>query len=661
MTTTAAQYEVIPLSQLEENPNNPRRMFEKVPLGELAASIVANGILVPLLVRESKPGHYQIVAGARRFRAAKMAKLEAVPCVVREFTDRQAMEAACVENMQRQDLHPIDEGISLNRMHDELHYTLDQLAEKIGRSNSFVSQRIHLAKLPATVQTLLLEEKIILSHALLVARIPSPKLQEKAAQAIARGMPNTGEKPMPYKAALDYVRRNYQCDLREAPFPTGDKTLVPDVGACGPCPFNSTNQRGLFDDVDGGGKGPAHCTNPDCFSRKTAANWQREREKAVEKGGEVLEGKAAEEALSSSAIVQDLKDSPHEDYTRRRSWKELTKGQELKPVLVHGRNGEAISCYRKADLVKAAKANKTKIFDKPKAIGPRSSSKPDPKAEAKRAQEDRIRDVVDTRLLAAIAQHGERMPYVAVLRLVAVTLASTCECEHLISKRRGLDLVTQWANRRQRFEPTTSKKLEQMTVEELQGLVLELLSDYEPELLADELGVDVKAVHKQAQKEDDVAQQADAAFDLRFGKLAPPVRFAVQALLAKPETEFKELKAEAKAKGVKLLPIEFGRAKSLVQKTSLSGLLQGTELTGFGFAKQELDKNLEATFDQIKKAGKAAGVKVTAKDVAGARAQFFDAPAKGKKKTTAELHLPKGAQPYATAGKGPGGATLAGD
>ncbi|WP_028400759.1 ParB/RepB/Spo0J family partition protein [Ectobacillus panaciterrae] len=153
----------IKLNQLRPNPYQPRKYFLKEAIQELKASILEHGILQPLIVRKSIKG-YEIVAGERRFRAAKEAKLETVPAVVRDMTDQQMMELALLENLQREDLTPIEEAAAYQKLMDELKFTQEQLAKRLGKSRPHIANHVRLLSLPPFIQELISNSTISMGH-----------------------------------------------------------------------------------------------------------------------------------------------------------------------------------------------------------------------------------------------------------------------------------------------------------------------------------------------------------------------------------------------------------------------------------------------------------------------------------------------------------------
>ncbi|WP_066310674.1 ParB/RepB/Spo0J family partition protein [Bacillus sp. FJAT-29814] len=153
----------IKVNELRPNPYQPRKHFQKEAIEDLKASILEHGILQPIIVRKSIKG-YEIVVGERRFRAAKEAKLETVPAVVRELTEQQMMELAVLENLQREDLNPIEEAIAYQTLMDKLKLTQEEVAKRLGKSRPHIANHIRLLSLPPKIQELISDGKITMGH-----------------------------------------------------------------------------------------------------------------------------------------------------------------------------------------------------------------------------------------------------------------------------------------------------------------------------------------------------------------------------------------------------------------------------------------------------------------------------------------------------------------
>jgi ParB family chromosome partitioning protein len=177
--------ETLPLREIEPDPGQPRKTFDDETLAELSASIAEHGLLQPIAVRPKPSGGYLIVAGERRWRASRMAGLTEVPVIVKDVTDEQAMELALVENLQREDLDPVEEAVGIRELMTRCDLTQEKAARKLGKSRSALANSLRLLSLPETVLELLKSGFITIGHAKVVLGLPTPELQEEAAQMIA--------------------------------------------------------------------------------------------------------------------------------------------------------------------------------------------------------------------------------------------------------------------------------------------------------------------------------------------------------------------------------------------------------------------------------------------------------------------------------------------
>ena len=189
MSTSIAtsEYRNLPLAVLTESKTNPRRIFEDAALKELAASIRSQGVLSPLLVRPLNERSFEIVAGARRYRAAQMAESETIPVRIVNLTDAEALEAQLIENLQRRDVHPLEEAQGFRALLnlEEPKYSIEQIAAKTGKSPTYVAQRLKLTELSPAVVEAFYKDEIGVGHALLLAKL-QPAEQEQALAACFR-------------------------------------------------------------------------------------------------------------------------------------------------------------------------------------------------------------------------------------------------------------------------------------------------------------------------------------------------------------------------------------------------------------------------------------------------------------------------------------------
>ena len=175
----------VDINDIRPNSAQPRKNFDEVKLGELASSITANGVIQPLIVRESTNG-YELVAGERRWRAARMSGLRTVPCIVRNFDDRQNAIVAIIENMQREDLDPIEEALGLKSMTEKYGFTQEQVSASLGRSRTYITNSIRLLKLPEEIQQYVSSGQMSAAHGRTIINIPDKAKQKEIADKIIR-------------------------------------------------------------------------------------------------------------------------------------------------------------------------------------------------------------------------------------------------------------------------------------------------------------------------------------------------------------------------------------------------------------------------------------------------------------------------------------------
>ena len=182
---SGAKVDTLPLREIEPDPEQPRKTFDEQALGELAASIAEHGLLQPIAVRPRPRGGYSIVAGERRWRACRMAGLNDVPVVIKEVSDEQAMELALVENLQREDLDPVEEATGIRELMTRCGLTQEQAAQKLGKSRSAVTNSLRLLALPEDVRRMVSGGKLSFGHAKVLLGLPNEDLMRQAAAEVA--------------------------------------------------------------------------------------------------------------------------------------------------------------------------------------------------------------------------------------------------------------------------------------------------------------------------------------------------------------------------------------------------------------------------------------------------------------------------------------------
>jgi ParB family transcriptional regulator, chromosome partitioning protein len=174
----------LPIDQIEPNPVQPREVFQTERLGELAQSIRTNGIIQPLVARQVG-NHYQLIAGERRWRAARMAGLERVPVVVQSIDDAHLLEVSLIENLQREDLNPIESAHAFDRLQKDFQLSHEEIGARTGKDRATITNFLRLLRLPDDVQQLLAERRISAGHAKAILALPTPELQSQIAQKTA--------------------------------------------------------------------------------------------------------------------------------------------------------------------------------------------------------------------------------------------------------------------------------------------------------------------------------------------------------------------------------------------------------------------------------------------------------------------------------------------
>src|SRR5918997_5784989 len=174
----------IDIDLIEPNSLQPRTNFDNEQLENLAQSIRANGIIQPLLVRRIDEGRYQLIAGERRWRAAQKAELQRVPAIIRDIPDDKILELALIENIQRQELNPIEEAQAYKRLIETLGLTQEMVAQRVGRDRTFITNYIRLLRLPEEIQGLVEQEKISMGHARALLGVDDVEIQRKIAQNV---------------------------------------------------------------------------------------------------------------------------------------------------------------------------------------------------------------------------------------------------------------------------------------------------------------------------------------------------------------------------------------------------------------------------------------------------------------------------------------------
>lgn len=280
-----------------------RKHFSPTKLQQLADNMRMVGILQRILIRpveptEAEPQAYEIVYGERRWIAAGMAEIDLIPCNVKILTDEQASKIQIFENLYKEDVHPLEEAMGYQNLMMAHNYTVDMIVAELGLGKSYIYSRLKLCDLTTSLRDQFIDDKFSASVALVIARIPVPELQIKAAWQITNA---ESDEPLSARQAAKLIQDNFMLKLEHAKFPINDGKLLADVGTCKQCPKRTGNQPEIYEGIN-----PQICTDPDCFAEKTAAVHYQEIRKYHLKGIEVLEDKEGELALADAEVAKDL-------------------------------------------------------------------------------------------------------------------------------------------------------------------------------------------------------------------------------------------------------------------------------------------------------------------------------------------------------------------
>jgi ParB family chromosome partitioning protein len=324
----ATEYRNVSLSLLNESKTNPRRSFEAIALKELAESIRTHGVLSPLLVRPLNEVGFEIIAGARRYRAAQMAEAATIPVRIVHLSDAETLEAQLVENLMRRDVHPMEEAQGFRALlnFEEPKYSIEQIAARTGKSPAYVAARLKLTELVPVAVDAFYREEIGVGHALLLAKL-QPDQQEQALDACFKEDWSAGGQKakrilLPVRNLQFWIESNILLILKLAPFDTRDAQLVPAAGSCTDCPKRTGHNKLLFSDL---GKSDA-CTAPTCYQAKVEAHIA----KAIATKPKLVQ--------ISTAYGQQKEGNPtlpRNKYTEVRTDKPTTKEEAMRPEFKH--------------------------------------------------------------------------------------------------------------------------------------------------------------------------------------------------------------------------------------------------------------------------------------------------------------------------------------
>ncbi|WP_088147044.1 ParB/RepB/Spo0J family partition protein [Achromobacter denitrificans] len=409
---------------------NPRKRFDQEALQELAGSLRKHNILQPILCREhpTEPGKLELIAGERRWRAAGIAKLTHIPVRIIAVDDLEMLELQVIENLQRQDLHPIEEAESYEALlaanKDNPDYGVNEMAERLKKSRAYIYARLKLCDLEPEARTAFYEDKLTASVALLVARIPVRELQLKALHEVTTGETeeyySDDNGPMSARRAAEHIQENYMLELKRAVFPIAQADLVTVAGPCTSCVKRTGAQPELFSDVEGADV----CTDPTCFDQKKKAHIAKLAEAAEQTGQKVIRGEKAdkifpyEHSSPRGYIKPDA--TPWQHITKGKTYAEIL-GDDMPPAVMieNPHNGELISMVPEKEVFKA-------LADKGIKTSQEEHQERVKKEEAKNKIERHSRRVTLESIHAAVSERinaGETLKHEDLLMIAQASMA----------------------------------------------------------------------------------------------------------------------------------------------------------------------------------------------------------------------------------------------
>lgn len=303
----------IDIEQIQLSGTNPRKFFKNESIEELAGSIKKNGLIQPITVRPITPDqrsaknnemiNFELVAGERRLRASTKANLESIDAIVREMDDEEAFDIQVVENLQREEIHPLDEADGFRRMLASDRYTIDEIAARMGKSKTFVTRRLKLNDLVDDFRRKFYEDEILLGHALLICRLEEADqdtlYQELWVDGAWRGEPTV-------KELKNHIETRVLREISEATFEPDDVTIYPEAGSCSNCPKRSGANLSLFPDIEDGDR----CFDSACFAQKTRLALERRVEEVTSSDNDVYLVRSSH-SDANMEMINELEESGH--------------------------------------------------------------------------------------------------------------------------------------------------------------------------------------------------------------------------------------------------------------------------------------------------------------------------------------------------------------
>jgi ParB/RepB/Spo0J family partition protein len=465
---------LVDLKDIKPSQYNARKTFDDVKLKELSASIKEKGVIEPIIVRPAN-GKYEVVCGERRFRASRMAGLSNIPAVIKELDEKQALEYQIIENLHREDVHPLEEAEGYEVLMKKHGYkTVDDIAAKVGKSRAYIYGRMKLCDLIQENRKLFYEGKLNPSVALLVARIPA-HLQKEAGKKVSQG--GIDNEPMSYRRAQEFITKEFMLVLKAALFDTDDALLIESSGSCTMCQKRTGNQKELFPDVSSADV----CTDPVCFKAKKDAGVKRALAKAKESGKIVLTEKEAkkvffgEDSMHLGEGYINLESVCTEDKSARK-YKQLVKAVKDAKIVVgiNPYSGELAAMIHRTEAARIRKQcgiAPEKVAKEARRTTAGSGIIKDRQAVKRDDEEAEDRGKTAARVVEEIMINVRRDTKMSFLRIMATCMleAATTGVMNLFMKRRDPAIKCG------EVEEKVREHLEAISDTELLGFCLELV------------------------------------------------------------------------------------------------------------------------------------------------------------------------------------------
>jgi ParB/RepB/Spo0J family partition protein len=540
----AAKLEFLPLARLKPSSTHiqelRRARFDKKALQELADSIRKVGILQPIVARPLGEA-FEIVAGERRFLAARLAGLDAIAVNVSRLTDDQVLEIQLIENLQREGLHEIEEAEGYEELMKLKKINADTVADMVGKSRSYVYARTKLLALCPEARKAFYAGDLDASKALLIARIGHHDTQRAAMKALAG---NKWDGPLSFRQAHQVILRDYMLKLRAAPFARDDATLLPKAGTCTACPKRTGNQKDLFADVNDADV----CTDPKCFAEKRDAHWARQRAALEKSGKKVIAGAAAKRIFpyshtsSAQGGMTSLDAKCWDDPRGRKVGEIIGKDSPAIQYVQHPENGDLVPVVPSTAITEALNAKGIKTHRQKVAAQTNRRGNSGPKRDDERDGE--ITAATFERALKIVHANAKSELGLPQLRLLADEVWRRAT-EDAISEV-GVALCNSFGWKRgSGYDQPLPKEVARYGAKELQRFIticlvasgLEGLYDSNDKELAKSMKVDVKAIEEKVRAE--FKKKDDEAKAAKKPRAVDKVNAAIEKRVAKAKAKRK--------------------------------------------------------------------------------------------------------------------------